>query len=565
MVLALSLALSASAFATPAPQGTTAATTKTAKKKSVARTTVTVQDVQSLRDALAAQQQQIQQLRSEMQRRDAALQQAEQSAQQAQQQLQQAQTAASEAQQKATAAESSANEQKDTVSKLNNDMADVRTSLTNSALTAQEEQKRTSALEALVSRVRFNGDVRVRGESFFQPGVADRNRARIRVRFGFDGKLNEDFTSGLYLATGSFGDPTTTNETFTNVFDRKTIGLDKAWITYNPLAHRWLSLTGGKFAYLWQRTSVTGDPDLNPEGFDQKFSWDLKSHGLKNVSLQLIQLLYNESSGGQDSYALGGQASAKLQFGRWTATPSFLTLKWNRPDAILQQSAFAVGATTTGTPATLTTPAVGPFPVPGEGPGCAKVAGGSSFAPCVFGPNGMTNTTFIDAKGNAHFYSGFNYADFILNNQFKMGIERLPLNVLLEFEDNLDAEKHPLGSKGNVLSNLGSQNKEYGVDVSVGQTKNKNDVQIGYAWLRQEQDSVIASFAESDQRAPTNILQNRVYALWKVRPNTVAGLTWWHGRTLNTFLENATKATGISTGQQEPYLNRFQFDLIYSF
>jgi hypothetical protein len=569
MVLALSLALSGSALATPAPQGTTAATTKSVKKKSAAkmsaRTTVTMEDVQSLRDALAAQQQQIQQLRSEMQKRDAALQQAEQSAQQAQQELQQAQTAASEAQQKATAAESAANEQKDTVSKLNNDMADVRTTLTNSAVSAQEEQKRTSALEALVSRVRFNGDVRLRGESFFQNGVPDRNRARLRVRFGFEGKLNEDFTSGLYLATGSLGDPTTTNETLTNVFDRKTVGLDRAWITYNPLAHRWLSLTGGKFSYLWQRTSVTGDPDLNPEGFDQKFSWDLRSPVVKNLTLQLIQLLYNESGGGQDSYALGGQASARLQYGRWTATPSFLTLKWNRPDAILQQSAFAVAATTTGTPATATTPAVGPFPVPGEGPGCAKVTGANSFPPCAFGPNGMTNATFLDAKGNAHFYSGFNYADFILNNQFKMGIERLPLNVLLEFEDNLDAENHPLDSKGRVLSNLGSQNKEYGVDVSVGQVKNKNDVQIGYAWLRQEQDSVIASFAESDQRAPTNILQNRVYGLWKVRPNTVAGITWWHGRTLNTFLENATKATGVSSGQQEPYLNRFQFDLVYTF
>jgi len=566
IALALSMALGGSVLAVQAQQGTTSsATTKSVKKKPAARTTVTAQDVQSLRDALASQQQQIQQLRSEMQRRDAALEQAQQAAQQAQQQLQSAQAAASDAQQKATAAESSANEQKDTVSKLNSDMADVRTSLTNSALTAQEDQKRTSALEALVSRVRFNGDVRVRGESFFQQGVQDRNRGRIRARFGFDGKLNEDFNSGIYLATGSLGDPTTTNETLTNVFDRKTIGLDRAWITYNPLAHKWLSLTGGKFAYLWQRTSVTGDPDLNPEGFNEKFSFDLRSKLIKNVTLQAMQLLYNESSGGQDSYALGGQLSAKLQYGRWAATPSFLTLKWNRPDAILQQSAFAVAATTTGLAATTTTPAFGPFNVPSEGPGCAKALGAPTFAPCPFAPNGMTNATFIDGKGNAHFYSGFNYADFILNNQIKMGIERLPLNVLLEFEDNLDAENHPLDSKGKVLTNLGSQNKEYGFDVSVGQTKNKNDIQIGYAWLRQEQDSVIASFAESDQRAPTNILQNRVYALWKVRANTVAGLTWWHGRTLNTFLQNASKATGVSAGQQEPYLNRFQFDLIYSF
>ena len=68
-----------------------------------------------------------------------------------------------------------------------------------------------------------------------------------------------------------------------------------------------------------------------------------------------------------------------------------------------------------------------------------------------------------------------------------------------------------------MLTNLGSQNKEYGADFSIGQTKNKNDVQFGYAWYREEQDAAIASFVESDQRAPTNILQNRIYALWKVR------------------------------------------------
>jgi hypothetical protein len=115
----------------------------------------------------------------------------------------------------------------------------------------------------------------------------------------------------------------------------------------------------------------------------------------------------------------------------------------------------------------------------------------------------------------AHFYSGFNYADFILNNQIKTGLERLPLNLLLEFEDNRDAENHPLDAQGKVMPGLGVQNKEYGADFSVGQTKNKNDVQFGYAWLRQEQDGDIASFGESDQRTPTNLLQHRIYALWE--------------------------------------------------
>ena len=543
--------------------------TPKAKKASTKPAAVTAQDVKELRDALAAQQQQIQELRDEMRGREAALQQAQQQAQDAQRQLQQAQSTATDAQQKAADAESAANAQQATVTKLSGDLADVKSVVSNSVLASKDEQNRLSALENFASRFRFNGDIRVRGESYVQDTLQDRNRARIRVRFGFDGKLNEDFVAGVQIATGSLGDPTTTNETLTGFFDRKTIGLDKGFITYNPVAHRWLSATGGKFAYQWQRTSVTGDPDLNPEGFDIKASFDREGPLVKNVTVQAINYLFNEVTSGTDSYALGGQGQTRLQLGPWSATPSLLAVKWQGTSALLQASAFNAQANTTGSSGT--TPA-GPFPTSGEGPGCAKGSAGStslpSYAPCAFAANGMTNAVFTDATGKPRFWSGFFYADFILNNQFKTGLERFPVNLLLELEDNLDAASHPLDTKGNVLTNLGSQNKSYGVDVSLGQVKNKNDLQFGYSWLRQEQDSVLASFAESDQRAPTNILQNRVYALWKLRSNTLASFTLWHGRTLNSFLENnaALAAKTIATaGQKEPSLNRFQFDLIYTF
>src|SRR5256714_14473402 len=127
---------------------------------SSAKPAITAADVQALRDALAAQQQQIEQLRQQLQQSSQAWQ---QSQQQAQQQLQQVQAAATEAQQKA-AVEVDSTQDKDTVTKLNNDLADVKTTLTNTAVNTQEEQKRMSALEGLVGRFRFGGDVRVRGE-----------------------------------------------------------------------------------------------------------------------------------------------------------------------------------------------------------------------------------------------------------------------------------------------------------------------------------------------------------------------------------------------------------------
>ena len=552
-----------------AQTSTTGTTSKKRARKAAAPPppAVTVDDLNALKSSLAQQQQQIQDLQGKMAERDATL-------QQTQQQLQQAQSQLQDAQSKASSAASTATQTSDSVTKLQSDVADIRLNTTNLAASAQDDQKKVSALSSAFGKFRFAGDVRVRGESFMQDATQDRNRGRIRVRFGLEGQLNQDFVGGFAIATGSQGDPTTTNETLTNAFDRKTIALDKGYITYSPTAHPWFSATGGKFAYLWQRTSVTGDPDLNPEGFDQKLSFDIKHGVFKNVTVQAIELLYNEASSGQDSYVLGAQGQTKWEVGPWMATASLLNLHFNRPDALLSANGFAVQANSTGTfTGTTGTTTIGPYPTSGEGPGCAT--GGNGFFPkfpnCIFAPNGMTNAISFDADGKPHFYSGFDVLDFILNNTIKTGVARFPVNLLLEFEDNLDAAAHPLSNaavSGNsalsfpVLTNLKSQNKEYGFDLSVGQTKNKNDVQFGYSWYRQEQDSVLASIAESDQRAPTNILQNKIYAGWKLRPNTVAQFTWWYGRVLNSNLENnAAKVAGV----QEPWLTRMQYDLVYTF
>ena len=566
----LALALTAAAQTDSKPKAGAKTTTKS--------TTISAQEVQSLREALAAQQRQtdqqnrqLEQLRSQVQQLLDATQQANASVQKAQSSVDQAQGAATQAQQAAAEAQKIAGE-------ASSNATEVKAALAAVSTKTADEDRQISALQSVMGRFRLSGDVRVRFENYNQEGVPDRNRARVRVRLGIDGKLNEDFFGGIAIATGSQGDPTTTNETLTNAFDRKTIALDRGFITYNPVAHQWLSLTAGKFAYTWQRTSATFDPDLNPEGFNEKVSFNFAGP-MKNVTAQAIQLLYNEANGkpgipSQDSYALGGQVSARFQVGPWTATPSILSLKWNRPDALLSESAFATQATTTGfLPAGATKPVTG-IPISGEGQGCAKGNGFPAFAPCVLAANGMTNATFVDAKGVVHFASGFNYVDFILNNQIQDGLARFPINLLVEFLDNPDAIAHPLDTKGNVISTLGSQNKEYGFDFSVGQTKNKNDLQFGYSWYREEQDAAIATFVESDQRAPTNILQNRFYALWKLRSNTTAGFTWWHGRALNTNLQNnvalfnnynGSVPTISKPGQQEPYLNRLQFDLIYSF
>ena len=518
--------------------------------------TAAEQALKDLHDLVTAQQQEIQnqqqqldQLKSQLRQLLDATQQSDAAAKKGQASADQARAAADQAQQAASAAQHTAEQASSSAGAANSVLAVVNTQ-------EQAQDKRLSALSDVLGRFRFSGDMRVRGEGFYQDGSLSRNRARLRVRLGLDGRLNEDFLGGISIATGTLGDPTTTNETFTNAFDRKTIGLDRGYITYNPVAANWLSLTGGKFAFPWTRTSLTFDPDLNPEGFNEKLSFNLNSPVLKNFTIQGIELLYNEVAKGADSFAVGGQVSSQLKFGPVTSAPSFTLLNFRYADVLLAESAFATQATSSGSPA---------IPIPGEGPGCATGAGLPSVPPCAFAANGMTNATFTDSSGKAHFLSRFEYADFILNNQIKTGAARFPLTVLLEFEDNLKAAQHPLDSSGAVISSLGSQGKAYLADVSLGQTKNKGDFQFGYSYWRTEQDAILASFAESDQRAPTNIVQHRVYGLWKIRANTVAQYTLFFGRTLNSSLEHAALGTGVTAGEVEPLLKRQEFDLVYTF
>ena len=98
---------------------------------------VTAADVQSLKDAIAAQQaalaqqqQQIQQLRDELSRKD--------------QVVQQAQTTATAAATKADAAQAEASQQQQTVTELKGDVTDLKTNLTSTVVSIQETQKSVS-------------------------------------------------------------------------------------------------------------------------------------------------------------------------------------------------------------------------------------------------------------------------------------------------------------------------------------------------------------------------------------------------------------------------------------
>ncbi|HKH98492.1 MAG TPA: hypothetical protein VJ999_05230 [Candidatus Sulfotelmatobacter sp.] len=110
---------------------------KPKKATGAAAATLTAADVQSLKDAIAAQQaalaqqqQQIQELRDELRHKD--------------QVVQQAQTAATDAATKADAAQAQATQQQQTVTALNSDVTDLKANMASTVVTLQETQKATS-------------------------------------------------------------------------------------------------------------------------------------------------------------------------------------------------------------------------------------------------------------------------------------------------------------------------------------------------------------------------------------------------------------------------------------
>ncbi len=119
--------------------------------------------------------------------------------------------------------------------------------------------KKVEARVAEIGPVKFSGDIRLRSESFFgltnilasgsTPGalgndLSPRHRMRLRARLAMRGTIGEEFDWGLRIATGSFADNISTNQTLTDFFNRKPFALDQAFVTYKPRTSAWPASPG---------------------------------------------------------------------------------------------------------------------------------------------------------------------------------------------------------------------------------------------------------------------------------------------------------------------------------
>ncbi len=201
-------------------------------------------------------------------------------------------------------------------------------------------------------RIRFGGDIRLRHESVlfdknnslyiedpnktkpnspsYINSTNDSHRQRIRMRLGLTAKLLEpqfiegelhhvgEVEAGVRVATGSVGNPVSTNKTLGDDDDsRSDIVLDRAYLkySYKPLETIWggkipeFSFTGGIMKNPWFRpTSLVWDGDLAFEGVALNFKTDTLKVNPFNAFVTMGYFPIQESEWTQDDkYMLGAQ------------------------------------------------------------------------------------------------------------------------------------------------------------------------------------------------------------------------------------------------------------------
>jgi len=133
------------------------------------------------------------------------------------------------------------------------------------------DKKLSPDLPSWLDNLKFSGDLRLREEYFARTNQVGNNgdddRQRFRLRFGFTKQWpKEDLEVGFRLASGNNNDPTSTNQTMEDNFQKQSIWIDRAYAKWSPKAVKGLSLTGGKMAQPWVSTDMVWDEDVNPEG-----------------------------------------------------------------------------------------------------------------------------------------------------------------------------------------------------------------------------------------------------------------------------------------------------------
>jgi hypothetical protein len=454
----------------------------------------------------------------------------------------------------------------------------------------EDRLKKVEARLGEIGPVKFSGDIRLRSESFFgltnilaspsTPGalgndLSPRHRMRVRARLAMRGTIGEEFDWGLRIATGSFADNISTNQTLTDFFNRKPFALDQAFITYKPRRVPGLRLQGGKFEVPWTFTEMTIDSDLQVEGLNESYSRSFKNSPVKDLTLLMWQLPMLERNSafvrnldgtinieqsrrdGRDLALFGAQVRTRLEpHPKVALTLSAADLYFSGTQFIspiqvfgnqlLLPLAFTIPATTT-TPAQIVTTQVS---VPRD----LLVAGHGNL--------GVSTASNNAVNRDGRLASGFNLVDLIARLDLKHS-KRFPVTVLLNLVTNTqtrDVVRAGIGGADLVLSN--HENQGFWGEVQVGQTRERGDLLFGYTFMRIEKDAVLTPFNLSDITQQSDMRGHRLTFSYAADPRVTFSVTGIVTQRLNGLLGPFQPTPAGSLNRAT---TRLQFDTVFRF
>lgn len=458
-------------------------------------------------------------------------------------------------------------------------------------------EKTADAVSKQLGSMTFGGDLRFRYESFYgqqnalassdNPAVlgnqlTTRQRLRLRARFSVRGKIGDEFDWGLRLATGSFADVVSTNQTLTDFFTRKPFALDQAYLTYKPKALPGFQLQAGKFDTPWTRTELTWDNDISVEGLSESYKRAFKKSSFKTFELVAWQLPMLERNSafvlGADGHvdlSASGRAGRDLALygaqARTEVASKHVSLKLSAADLYFSGTQFITPAQVFGAniqfPVTVVIPASGTTP--------ARTVTTQVTIPRDFFVNGSANLGLSLANTNAvnrdgRLSSGYNLVDLIARADITRS-QKWPVMLLFNFVTN--TQTHDVVTAGTGGADLllpNDQGQGYWAEVQVGKDLlrapvdkiARGDSFFNYTFIREEKDAILSPFNGSDLGQSTDVRVHRIFVGYALDPRVALTLTGF-------FTQRPTGLLG-AFGQTPPgslnrTLTRIQFDTILRF
>jgi hypothetical protein len=413
--------------------------------------------------------------------------------------------------------------------------------------------------------ISFSGDIRLRAEPFFggpSDQSQDRARARIRVRFNALADLGSQFRAGITLASGDLNDPTSTNQTLTGFYTRKPVALDQAFIEFHPSGFKALTLVGGKFRYPWFNTELTWDKDLNPEGAAETLGFKFNTPVLKRIALVGFQLPFAEIAGTSSTnkriaqqITYGGQLQTQWQLGSAVTLSAYSGFyDFRGADSV----ALALAKANSKNPQT---PLSGLLPLNSGNP--VQDSTYVTTASTIITIDGTAYPTGVSTVSNAQFASKFALFDNIAKLDINTGHPKAPISFIGDYVQNTEACANlaniqivPVNTSTTTYKQAvnatckSNQRRGYWAEGRVGRLQQKGDFQFGYTHLYIEREAVLGNFNYSDIRQGTNVTQHRFDMFYQFDRSVQLGFTALVGRPL---------------ASTEPWLARLQFDSVYIF